>query len=285
MTTRRIPNLMKVVALLAVGALLIGWGASRKTRQSAPLQIPYQGTLERDGVLVNAVDETVDFRVSLYNSAADGEKLWPAGQDVYDEHSVNVYSGRFAFNIGSDQEYRPLDDTPLYLDIQVKMAADVDFVPLAGRQQFLYSPQAVTATFGVVPIGSIVAWHPNASDPPLSLPVGWELCDGGAVQTVDSPLFGTMKPNLNLPVLAGTKGRFLRGHSVSGQEELSALESHNHPVDDCCVTYHTNTWSGGGSASGGYVVYVANTQENTYDTGDIETRPHSFSVVWIMRVK
>lgn len=120
--------------------------ASTAHAQTVPMLIPYQGMLERDGALVNAIDsETVDFRVSLYNAPVDGTKVWPAGEGVFDEHSVNVYNGRFAFLIGSDQPYVHVANTPLYLDIQIKTADDADFVPLAGRQLLASAPYSVAS--------------------------------------------------------------------------------------------------------------------------------------------
>jgi hypothetical protein len=117
--------------------------------RSVPKQIPYQGVLERDGQLVNAIGgDTVSFRVSLWDSATDGTRVWPEADQVveYEEHSVNVYDGRFAFNIGSEVPYRHVADTGLYLDIQVMGPDDTDFVPLGGRQRFLSSPFAVAAS-------------------------------------------------------------------------------------------------------------------------------------------
>ena len=97
----------------------------------------FQGTIDSD---------TVDFRVSLWDAPVAGNKVWPAAADFYDEHSVNVYEGRFAFDIGSDQPYEHVPDTPLYLDIQVRGPGDADFVQLGGRQRFLSAPYAVAAS-------------------------------------------------------------------------------------------------------------------------------------------
>ena len=139
-----------IVGFVVVGILGFGLGVVAGLRSPArqdgvPHLIPYHGILEKDGEQEQAIDsDTVDFRVSLWDAPAAGNKVWPAA-DVYDEHSVNVYDGRFAFDIGSDAPYVQVPDTPLYLDIQVRGSGDADFVQLGGRQQFLSAPYAVAA--------------------------------------------------------------------------------------------------------------------------------------------
>jgi len=137
------------VASLALGlAVLARPGPPEAPRTTVPYVIPYQGVLERNGQLVNAIGgDTVGFRVSLWDAHTGGVRVWPEADQgfEYEEYSVNVYNGRFAFHVGSVVEYRHIADTDLYLDIQVKGPADPDFVPLGGRQRFLSSPYAVAA--------------------------------------------------------------------------------------------------------------------------------------------
>jgi len=134
---------------MAVLILLVLAGAvSLAQESSGPRQLPYQGVLERNGQLINAIgSDTVSFRVSLWDANSGGTRVWPEADQgtEYEEHSVNVYSGRFAFNIGSEVPYRHVAATDLYLDIQVMGPDDSVFVPLSARQRFRAAPFAVAA--------------------------------------------------------------------------------------------------------------------------------------------
>ena len=144
-----------IVAAVVVGMLLTlamtvlaGRWFPPGSRATVPYLIPYQGMLEKNGQLVNAIgSDRVSFRVSLWDAPTDGVRVWPEADQIseYEEHSVNVYSGRFAFHIGSEVPYRHVADTDLYLDIQLMGSADPGFVPLGGRQRFVSSPFAVAA--------------------------------------------------------------------------------------------------------------------------------------------
>ncbi len=139
-----------VVILIVVGLGGFGLGVyadliSPPPLNSVPKLIPYQGNLEKDGALVNAIEpDRVNFRVSLWDDLVVGNQVWPAA-GTYEQHSVNVYNGRFAFNIGSAVPYEHIVDTSLFLDIQVMGPGEADFVQLGGRQQFLSAPYAVAA--------------------------------------------------------------------------------------------------------------------------------------------
>lgn len=141
--------MIPVAAILALTLVAVaGSRDAPEGTRSVPKLIPYQGVLERNGQLVNALgSDTVSFRVSLYDAPAAGQKVWPAEPSVYDEHTVNVHNGRFAFSIGSNPlvPYLHVANTPLWLEIQVKGPDDPDFVPLGGRQQFQSAPYAVAA--------------------------------------------------------------------------------------------------------------------------------------------
>lgn len=64
-----------------------------------------------------------------------------------------------------------------------------------------------------VPIGGIIAWmSPSAGAPEPTPPTGFEYCDGTAVSTVGSTLFGLNKPELMRTVAApAAQQRFPRG--------------------------------------------------------------------------
>ena len=76
----------------------------------------------------------------------------------------------------------------------------------------------LTGRFGNVPIGTIIAWHKDFTNTP-PLPVGWLECNGQEVVDADSVYNGQLLPDLNNPIDVGLKGRFLRGHTLSGEIE------------------------------------------------------------------
>lgn len=86
----------------------------------------------------------------------------------------------------------------------------------------------------IVPIGAVLPWFGSISGCP-SLPDGWQVCDGSAINDVRSPLYGQTTPQLN----SGTH-RIIRGSTSSGsvggedthQLTESELPSHSHNVTD-----------------------------------------------------
>jgi hypothetical protein len=135
------------------------------------------------------------------------------------------------------------------------------------------------AGYGMVPIGSIVAWHKNAGGIP-GLPAGWVECNGGTSN-------GITVPNLNANTTSksgdASYGRFLRGRTTSGlfqTDQSNNLRWINH--DD----------SGSGTVStylddDGTTVTIRNysTSGDRFQTHieGVETRVSNMAVVWIMR--
>ena len=142
--------------------------------------------------------------------------------------------------------------------------------------------------FGIVPIGSIVAWHKGLTGVP-DLPDGWVECNGDTLNDSDSPLNGQTIPDLN------GEGRFLRGSSTSGVSQDDAFQGHLHNWQ----THVARDGSGGGAVSSGSYDstqsirgYFGAASDSiatlgSYGTPRVanETRPINMSVVWIMRVK
>ncbi len=143
------------------------------------------------------------------------------------------------------------------------------------------------------PVGSIVAFHPHVSDPPLQVPAGWVPCDGSAITDPTAyedggigagQSVGTLfSPDLNSATGDGLKGRFLRGHGTSGLTEESVFTSHLHSSgalvtttdgDHAHVAGGLNTASAGAHthASGGLVTAGAGHDHST------STASNSFSV-------
>lgn len=142
--------------------------------------------------------------------------------------------------------------------------------------------------YGLVPIGSIIAWHGNMAGVP-GLPTGWVECNGGTVSDAASPMNGQPIPNLNGGTTSrsgdASRGRFLRGNTTSGffeHDQSNNLEWVNH---DDSGNGDTNDYL---PENGGTV-----TIRNYSTSGDryqsrlegIETRVTNMSVRWIIRIK
>jgi hypothetical protein len=126
---------------------------------------------------------------------------------------------------------------------------------------------------GIVPIGSIIAWHRNGSGAATLSQIraaGFAVCDGSSIssQVSEAAMTGNT-PNLN------GQGRFLRGSATSGTMQADSIKSHTHPCD--VAEYGTPDGDGTGERR--------QASRTTSSTGDTETRPVNMSVVWIMRVK
>ncbi len=143
--------------------------------------------------------------------------------------------------------------------------------------------------FGIVPIGSIIAWHKSLTGGP-SLPDGWVECAGQTLSDVDSPYNGQVIPDLN------SGGRFLRGSATSGTLQADAFQGHYHEIIDPGginghIVADSSNEAGIGPALNmtfhGSLNVGSPKTDNINGTPKIanETRPVNMSVVWIMRVK
>lgn len=134
-------------------------------------------------------------------------------------------------------------------------------------------------SLGLSPIGSVVAWLKSLTGTP-AIPTGWVECNGQVLDDEESLYDGVTIPDLNGSLGAGLKGRFLRGHSVSGEVESSQNLAHTHSITPM---YSYTNCSGTGSID----LYRGDNGNsiNTQSEGGTEARPSNYSVVWIMRVK
>jgi len=85
--------------------------------------------------------------------------------------------------------------------------------------------------FGIVPIGSVIAWHKSLTGVP-ALPDGWVECNGQTLDDEDSLLHGQVIPNLNghasganSPGLGRKEKMFIRGGTISGTGQDFAIEN------------------------------------------------------------
>ena len=128
---------------------------------------------------------------------------------------------------------------------------------------------------GLVPIGTVLPWLKSYTNTPM-LDSKFVECNGQTLSDSESVFDGQVIPNLNNPVDTGLKGQFLRGHTVSGIVETSQNLAHTHTFTHRTAG-GTNNPLGPGSGGTGTTT--------TSSSGGAESRPHNYSVVWIMRVK
>jgi hypothetical protein len=139
--------------------------------------------------------------------------------------------------------------------------------------------------FGIVPIGSVIAWHKTLSGVPV-LPDGWVECNGQTLADSGSLLNGSVIPNLN------GEERFLRGSSASGTMQDDAFQGHHHSLDrnirDTDSPYSTGQMVRSYPSPNSNDIKAADPISDgingTPRTAN-ETRPINMSVVWVMRVK
>ena len=111
-------------------------------------------------------------------------------------------------------------------------------------------------------VGMIVGWDKDLSAGVPSLPADFVGCNGQTLSDAGSPLNGMVMPDLN----GGTTQRFLRGNTTSGG--TGGSDTHSHSIS---TTYTDSYPSVGGSSATG--------------TGNGNTLPSYYEVVWIIKVK
>jgi hypothetical protein len=141
--------------------------------------------------------------------------------------------------------------------------------------------------FGLVPIGSIIAWNKDIPGAPL-LSDNFMECNGSVISDPDSPLFGQTVPDLN------GENRFLRGNSASGS--TGGSETHNHQWSkQAAGTNWIHCYGGVSTATTQSFNSVGTLTTLTYDGGtglsgdwytdNVDSKPPYFNIVWVMRIK
>ncbi len=274
--------------------------------QKVPDLINYQGLLtdstgkplEKDG------EYTVELRIWDDPTSPDATPHLIWGRSF----GVVVVNGRFNVILSDDGGI--LSDAPStnlanafaaeerYLQITIISTPEGPVTgpnPIVPRQRILSVPYAINAfnASGTSPIGSITAWHRDFENTP-PLPEGWVQCDGQVLDDPSSPYHGKTIPNLNSPPSTDNSGGFfLRGAPGSGQLQIDQMQGHYHwgPDDVILIDYKgsCNQWlpgSGGAGIDGKEMIEgPRNDGRNGEPRTGKETRPVSFSVIWIMRIK
>lgn len=305
-TTTRDKRRTSVNVRFLTGRTWLGWGAAWFAlvlvgSATATAQIPlgtsftYQGQLKASDA---PAEGRFDFEFNVYD---DYDPLVGNVLGTVTLFDIPVSNGLFTVELdfGSDV----FTGEARWLEIAVRPAGSGPLSYLYPLQRLSPTPFALyarsaAAAPGMVPIGSIVAWHKDLFGT-SALPDGWVECNGQTLSDPDSPFVGQTIPDLN------GEGRFLRGGTSSGVDQVDEFKAHAHSAgsysaagsehqhrytskcfDDFTCDGHalTNLLNYGSalSLSGWHGHSIIGTSAST---GSTETRPVNMSVVWIMRVK
>jgi len=220
--------------------------------------ISFQGRLTDAGG-VALPDGTHSMTLVLYDNGI------PTG--FTETQSVVVKDGVFSAWLGEQATLPRFDPTHDY-GVGVSVDGGGELLP---RQRLGAVPIAQTATYGSVPIGGIIHYWGSIA----SLPLGYELCDGGMVSTSGSPLAGQTKPNLVNKFVRGATGDVKTTAVTGGADSAShshAVDAHTHGINADApgtnsIANHAHSIGADGSHShSGNTNWGANSQFS--DTGD-----------------
>src|SRR5262245_38666854 len=101
-----------ILAMVAAGVLHAAGGLNEDA-EVAPMLIPFQGTLNRDGSFLSG---PVHLKVSLFDAQDNGNRVW--GPEL---HDVQLTDGRFSIVLGSLSAFTPsvLGRKPLFIGFEV----------------------------------------------------------------------------------------------------------------------------------------------------------------------
>lgn len=170
--------------------------------------------------------------------------------------------------------------TPDVIDITDSNTVNLKFAVATTGNVVVLGGTTGVSSFGMVPIGGIIAWMKSISGVP-ALPGEFVECNGGTVSDAASPINGQTIPTLN----SGTN-RMLRGNTTSG----STGGADTHTLTEAEMPAHTHTVQRAVSASFGTggVSGAKPDSDVTGSTGSGNAHnnlPGYTEVVWIMRIK
>jgi len=219
--------------------------------------------------------------------AADGDaRIWLAASNGGDSYFNN--NGFFGLNTNAPT--RTLDVNGTVRIRQGNPTAGDVLMSQDGAGNATWS----NSGFGMVPIGSIVAWHGNIGTGLPALPAGWVECVGGTINDAASPINGRAIPNLNGPTTSKSgdvsRGRFLRGNTTSGSyqtdesnnfTQVQSEDTNTGVIDGIRTIDDDGSWSDYMAASRD----VGDLDPLRFRVAGVETRVTNMTVRWIMRIK
>lgn len=160
-------------------------------------------------------------KFQIYDKATGGSQpfVWNETRD-----SVPIGNGMVNVVLGSIIPFpaSATFDAVRYVSVSVGESC-TELTTIEPRQQIISAVHAVDAdrvggspggfranSIEITPIGAIIPWFGN---PTTSLPSNWMLCDGKAINDLESPLNGIAVPDM--------RNRFVRGEGVSTRDHLA----------------------------------------------------------------
>lgn len=277
--------------------------------QSTP-GIAVQG-IARDTEKAALVDEPLTFVFEIQD-ASGGTSYYKEDvnikTDAYGVFSHIIGTGNVLAGSGNFNEI-PFSQKHMKLVITVKYnGSDI----VVSNSPFQYSPYAKSAENGV-PTGTIVAFAGTEAN----IPVGWTLCDGRALNTVNGSqnlitLIGANAPDLRGMFLRGTGTSPVNGQAGPAlratQQDTFESHTHGHNISTASAGDHAHTYwdrtiaeNGGGygddfangdgteeqdtgraTSSSGSHTHTVN--GGVLNTGDAETRPVNYGINYIIKL-
>jgi hypothetical protein len=249
----------KSLTTQAAGSLIYG---KMDGSGSVPRLIPFQAYLtDNNG---RPVEGQHNLTFKLYDQAESGNYLgW-----TETHANVPVSKGMVNVLLGRDPpQGTPFEtltfDGPRYVSVSVdgglEMVPRQQIVPAIYAADADRSLQLAGGTSGflansteITPVGAVIAWFGDPAD----LPGNWVLCDGRTISDEQSPLNGTVTPDL--------RGRFLRGE-IDSTRMIRSLGPNNGGKD-------ADGWSVGTHNHAVTVTSVGNHVHSTADTGSHKHR-------------
>jgi hypothetical protein len=186
-----------IVLIPAILAFAAGRYYAAAGSSNVPRIIPYDGTLERDGIPVK--DGSYNMKFEFYDAESAGSRKW-------DEAStVDTKNGKFLVNLGST---KPIDDT-VFDSPELWLQMTVDGNVLAPRQKINSVPFAVKAAIATNTEISKVVNNPYCSTPECA---GSEFQSKENKQTIaantTSTLYLWCPTDYPIPVSGGCNGAY-----------------------------------------------------------------------------
>ena len=197
----------KVAIVLGLGLFLL---VGTSSLFGASYEITYQGRLLESGSPAGAKSVTFE----IFEAVTGGSSIWWQTQTVTPDDN-----GVFTATLGTQGNPIPTGYDDLWLQIKVggttlsprESLTAAPFAANVGTLDELDVSGAIQG-FGVVPVGTVMAWHKSLPGTP-ALPDGWAECNGQTISDGDSPYNGQAVPDLNTPPSGYNGGRWRLDHA------------------------------------------------------------------------
>jgi hypothetical protein len=207
MKTNRLYILLGLVLLVALTA---GLALAQGSRPQAPVgsAFAYQGRLT--DTAGSPIDDTCDFRFSLWDDDDDGSRVGSAVEVPGKEVVGGLFTAQLDF--GS-----VFDGTALWLEVEVQCSSDADYVPLDPRQPLTPTPYTLHA----INADTLDGLHASS----LARIGRYSIPGGGGTIAIPFPHYNTFQVTLGEAFGSPTKVGWMSGIENDGDLAWLAIDS------------------------------------------------------------